>query len=134
MKHFQKAAKTGHNDSAKLLDAEQHIIVIGIIKEAFGDDAMPREFYKIPGSHHLPIWTNHKFDVYGIANALQQNDTSAFDTITSIYTQTAVLPDKPLKACAGPDFSVEANDNGFAVKSPVLLLRALSLTWMEILL
>ena len=31
--------------------------------KALGDDAMPREFYKITGSHHLDIWTSEKLEL-----------------------------------------------------------------------
>ncbi len=84
--------------------------------KAFGDDAMPREFYKIPGSHHLDIWTTDKLDFDTVFNI----DHPAFDTIMSIYTEAAMLPDKRLQACAGPEYTTQVDDDGFVIKNPVL--------------
>ena len=84
--------------------------------KAFGDDAVPREFYKIPGSHHIDIWTTDTLDF----DTMFDIDNPAFDTITSIYGEAARLPDSRLQACAGPEYTSQVNDDGFVIKIPVI--------------
>jgi hypothetical protein len=68
--------------------------------KAMGDNAMPREFYKIPSSYQLPIWTSMPLDISAL-----NGSSLAFPTLMKVYTEAAIKPDKPLKQyCVGTEY------------------------------
>jgi hypothetical protein len=61
---FDAFSRTHENPPANavvlplLMKASVHFTNRLHVLKAFGDDAMPREFYRVYDSHHLDIWTS----------------------------------------------------------------------------
>jgi hypothetical protein len=74
-----------------------------------GDNAMPREFYKIPSSYHLPIWTSMPLNTSAL-----NGSSLAFPTLMKVYTEAAIKPDKPLKQyCVGTEYYADDEGNKY---------------------
>lgn len=56
---------------------------------ALGPKALPREWYLIPASYHLNVWSSDNLNTYRDAS------TRAKETLFDLYSQTAALPPKP---------------------------------------
>ena len=46
-------------------------------------------------------------------------DEEGIEWLAEIYSRAMDLPDKPLTACAGPDYTLEVDANGTVVKTPI---------------
>lgn len=56
---------------------------------ALGPKALPREWYLIPASYHLNVWSSDNLNTYRDASK------KAKETLFDLYSQTAALPPKP---------------------------------------
>jgi len=86
--------------------------------KAMGDNARPREFYKIPSSYHINQWTTKELTVKNMM------DSTTLKTLVKLYVESAMKEDKPMQKCAGPEYSIFETAYSKYVKYPIINITA----------